>query len=329
MDIYESTYTEPQNNSLSFMDRLQEHIDTNTALDERLYYDISTASRKELSWELFYKLLELPQERDRGYWLSAIVASTLLKPIISKQFFKNQNDRVKENVDEDFLNDCIIEIARVIPGFDKSKSQFPKYIAPYIMQMAYVHGNDLSVYLSKKKGIRVFSQNALAESLGEDNQQKDPYFNSASDYKIEEEVEKREKVRRSQLFKAIVIEKALSDPKDQEKRGKAIENERAYARAMRLAKEISSASKTLSDGEEINIDGFSVTCENKNEIVAQIKDIANTNKKAKAISDDKTKTLINATIWKKFLGGIPSYPESVLEDMISEVASRNNKEEER
>ena len=327
MNTYEPNYTRNNDKNLSLEERLQNVIDSGNTIDERLYYDISQASSKDLSWDLFYKLIDIPQEKNGGYWLSAIVASTLLKPIISKQFFKNQNDRVKENVDEDFLNDCIIEIARVIPGFDKSKSQFPNYIHPYIMQVGYVHGNDLSVYLSKKTGIRVFSQNALTANAGEDNQQKDPYYNSASDYKIEEEVEKREKVRRSELFRAIVVEKALSGSKDQEKRGKAIESQRTYSKAMRLVKEITSATKSLSDGEELCIDGKSITNENKDEIVAEMKDLANNSKKA--ISNDKTKTLINATIWKKFLGGIPTYPESVLEEMIDEVSGKDSYEEER
>lgn len=326
MNINKTSNFKSNTGNTSLLERLKQTISEEKPIDEKLYYDISTASSKDLSWDLFYTLVDSQQEKNSGYWLSAIVASTLLKPVISKQFFKNQNDRVKENVDEDFLNDCIMEIARVIPGFDKAKSQFPNYITPYIMQVGYVHGNDLSVYLSKKTGIRVFSQNALTANAGEDNQQKDPYYNSASDYKIEEEVEKREKVRRSDLFRAIVIDKALSGPKEKEKRETAIESKRTYAKAMNLVKEINNATKGLSDGEVISISGMTITNDNKDEVINQVKERVNSSKKA--ISNDKTKTLVNATIWKKFLGGIPSFPESVLEDMIDEVSSQYSKEEE-
>lgn len=327
MKNYESTYKKFGDENLSIAERVQNRIDNGEDINGRLFYDICNATPKELSWDLFYKIIETPQEKETGYWLSAKVASILLTPIISKQFIKNKNDRVHENVNEDFMNECIMEIARVLPDFDKEKSHFPNFIAPYIKQVGYVHGNDLSVYMANKTGFRVFSQDALSNKLtGEDDQSKDPYFNTPSDANLEEEVNKREGLRRSGLFSSIVVEKSLSGKDEREKRKLAVANSREYSRAMSLCKSITETSKELDDGATAEIGGISFNRDTSNEIVAQIKSSASY--MSKSVENDKRKTLINATIWKKFLGGIPSYPEKILDAMSQEIADVINTEKE-
>ena len=328
MKNYESTYKKFGDENLSIAERVQNRIDNGENISGRLFYDICNATPKELSWDLFYQIIETPQEKETGYWLSAKVASILLTPIISKQFIKNKNDRVHENVNEDFMNECIMEIARVLPDFDKEKSHFPNFIAPYIKQVGYVHGNDLSVYMANKTGFRVFSQDALSNKItGEDDQSKDPYFNTPSDANLEEEVNKREGLRRSGLFSSIVVEKSLSGKAEREKHRLAITNSKEYSRAMALCKSITESAKALDEGATAEIGGISFNKDTSNEIVSRIKSSASA--MSKSVENDKKKTLVNATIWKKFLGGIPSYPEKILDAMAQEITDINNIEKER
>lgn len=305
-------YAKIGNEDLSLEQRVADAIERKD-LGYRLYHDLFVARRDDLTWNTFYSLLEIPSEKENGYWLSAKVASTLLGPVISKQFYKNQNARVSERVEDDFLSEVIMEIARVIPNYSREKSEFPNYIKLYIKQCGYVHNKDYSVYLQKKKNIRVFSQNNLAEESsrkeGSNSSSPDGYAQVASAVTIEEEIDRKEKYRKSTIFYNVVVQKAFSD-----------ENEkRNYAEAEKIRlKQDKIRLLRMSDEDDNNKER---TTENKVKILALEEDV-NTSKSKNVLNKDMQNTIVNACIWKKFLGGVESYEDKFFEKIAEAIESK-------
>ena len=267
-----------------------------------LYNDLFNAKREALNWDIFYNLLKIPSEEKDGYWLSAKIASTLLGPAISIQFFKNQNARVNERVDEDFTSEVIMEIARVIPNYDRSKSEFPNYAKLYIKQCGYVYNKDYSVYLQKKKNIRIFSQNSISENTKEENSNggsKDCYSQVASSTTIEDEIDRIEINRRDAIFNHIVIRKAFSSEEDKKLHADAeqLMNLKDEARLLRIT-----------DRDNKN--------EDHSNRVSDIEAILENETSKKTLASDMEKTIVNACIWSKFLGGVDSYDEMFFSKVV-------------
>jgi len=82
-------------------------------------------------------------QRDR-YWQAAMLASKLMTPKIIHLKNKCQNIRYKH--DDDFEMAILETIYLAIPEYEKSKSNFAKFIVTYMMHTAYVYENDLSEY---------------------------------------------------------------------------------------------------------------------------------------------------------------------------------------
>lgn len=276
-------------------------------LGERLYSDLCLAKREQLDWNIFYSLLELPSEKEGGYWLSTKVAATLLEPAILAQFVQNQNARINERVEDDFLSEVIMEIQRVIPMYDKKKSEFPNYIKLYIKQCGYVHNKDASVYLQKRKGIRVFSQNRIAGDGKENGRASsaDGFANVAAATTVEEEIEKKEAKRNSAIFSAVVEHKALSSQEDKalHKKARQLRRLKDKERLLRITDK-----KKDSPGNRHRIE--------------QIERILTDPANRKTLDSDWKNTIVGACIWSKFLGGAESHGEAFLNkisDMIEEA----------
>ena len=267
-----------------------------------LYNDLFNAKRESLNWNVFYDLLKIPSEKKDGYWLSAKIASILLGPAISIQFFKNQNARVNERVDEDFTSEVIMEIARVIPNYDRNKSEFPNYAKLYIKQCGYVYNKDYSVYLQKKKNIRIFSQNSISENAKEENSNsgsKDCYSQVASSTTIEDEIDRIETNRRDAVFNHIVIRKAFSSEEDKKLHADAeqLMNLKDEARLLRIT------------------DRDNKSDEHRDR-VSDIETILENETSKKTLTSDMEKTIVNACIWSKFLGGVDSYDEMFFSKVV-------------
>ena len=267
-----------------------------------LYNDLFNAKREALNWNVFYDLLKIPSEKKDGYWLSAKIASILLGPAISIQFFKNQNARVNERVDEDFTSEVIMEIARVIPNYDRNKSEFPNYAKLYIKQCGYVYNKDYSVYLQKKKNIRIFSQNSISENAKEENSNsgsKDCYSQVASSTTIEDEIDRIVTNRRDAVFNHIVIRKAFSSEEDKKLHADAeqLMNLKDEARLLRIT------------------DRDNKSDEHRDR-VSDIETILENETSKKTLTSDMEKTIVNACIWSKFLGGVDSYDEMFFSKVV-------------
>lgn len=288
---------------MSFLSEIQTAAENNRPLSERLRHNIFNAGAEDLDWDIFYALIELPEERESGFWLSAKVATVLLKPTISMQFYKNQNARVNERVDEDFTSDVLMEIARVIPRYNKDKSQFPRFIQLYICQAGYVHNKDSSVYLQKKKGIRIFSQDSHAENT-ESRNAGDSYARVADTLSIEDEVERKEILRKTMIFNNAVVKKNFSDME--------VRRNRADVEQLLLLKDEARLLK-LSSAEE--------RTDANSERIADIERLLADSESKSKIDDDWNKTIVNAAIWAKFLGGVESFDNLFL-DKISEAVER-------
>lgn len=270
-------------------------------LTERLYSDIFYARREDLCWDIFYHLIDLQSEKDNGFWLSARVATTLLAPIISMQFYKNQNARVNERVEDDFSSEVLMTIADMIPKYDKTKAQFPHYINLYICQCGYVHNKDSSVYMQRKKGIRIFSQDSISEKMNDGQGQKDSYSNIAGSTSIEDEVERREIMRKNAVFSNVVIKKTFSCEKDR------IDHHNAEKLA-----ELKDEARLLKMSADENVAANS-------ERIRDIENYLDEDSNKKLLREDWNKTITNATIWAKFLGGVESYDGLFFEKIVEEI----------
>lgn len=289
--------------------KVAEAVEKN-AVDERLYIELFQSKREGLDWDIFYQLLEIPSEKESGYWLSAKVASTLLGPVISKQFFKNANARISEKMEDDFLSEVIMEIQRVIPNYDKNKSHFPHYIQLYIQQCGYVHNKDCSVYIQKNKGFRIFSQQNMTNNKGSDDNQKssaDGYENVADVSTIEKEVEEKEIKRQNSIFNNVVIKKFYSK-----------ENQETRENIDRL-KNIRDELKILKQYDKNN-----VTQETLNLIKEKEKEL-NKKENRELLENDMQKTIVNACYWKKFLGGISKYEDLFIDSILKDIEEDEKK----
>lgn len=306
----EQNYSKFGNEELSLQARVNDAA-ARGELGYRLYQDLFSAKRDDLNWDIFYSLLEIPSERETGYWLSAKVASLLLGPAISIQFYKNQNARINERVEEDFLSEVIMEIARVIPNYNREKSEFPNFIKLYIKQCGYVHNKDYSVYLQKKKNIRVFSQNSLSGDGKEENQSsKDGYSRVASTVTIEDELEKKENNRKSAIFNHIVVRKAFSSEEDKRIHSKVeyLLNRKDESRLLRITDKDNKSEDNIEKIKEIELE-------------------LDDEKNKKDMEDDLQKTIINACIWSKFLGGVESYDNMFIDKVVEAVENKYESKE--
>lgn len=273
-------------------------------VSDKLYNEILLADKKDLSWEMFYELIEIKSEQQSGYWASAYVATHLLEPAIAMQFYKNQNARVKENVNEDFTSEVLMEIQRVIPNYDPTKSQFPYFINLYVKQVGYTHNKDTSVYMQKTKGIRIFSTNSITKETDDNGKNNDGYSNMASNYSIEEEIEKKEAARRNAIFNQVVVKKAFSSKESQQ-------NHRIV--------EVISNKKIERNLQKMSVD-------KDDEIISRLDDEISILESSDAPEKDMDETIINATIWYKFLGGIGSYDDIFLNKIQAELKKQEDVE---
>lgn len=298
----EENYSKFGNEEKSLEERVKDAAERGE-IGYRLYQDLFSARREDLNWETFYTLLDIPSEKENGYWLSAKVASTLLGPTISIQFFKNQNARINERVDEDFLSEVIMEIRRVIPNFDRSKSEFPNYAKLYIKQCGYVHNKDYSVYLQKRKNIRVFSQNSISENNKDDNtSSQDGYSKIASSGTIEEEIEKKEIKRKNAIFNQVVVNKMFSSTEDQ----------KIHADVQQLF-ELKDEARLLRMTDRDN------KTNTHQQRIADIENMLENETSKKAINNDLEKTFVNACLWTKFLGGVDSYDNLFFSKVVDAI----------
>lgn len=296
----EKNYAKFGNEEKTLSIRVRDAINNNRRLGERLWYDLYNARREDLDWDIFYNLIELPEEKESGFWLSARVATTLLGPIISMQFYKNQNARMNERPEDDFASEVLMEIARVIPRYDKSKAQFPHYISLYVHQCGYVHNKDSSVYLQKKKGIRIFSQNSLAGDGKEDGgTSADSYSQVAGMTSIEEEVESKEALRKSAVFNNVVIKKAFSG-----------EHER------KIHADVEQLMVLKDEARLLRMSNKEGECPENTERILNIEKLLEDAESKVKITDDWDKTVINATLWVKFLGGVESFDNLFIDKVI-------------
>ena len=132
-------------------------------LSERTISAIANAPRSELSWDVFDALVESEYEKNTGFWFSAEVAAKLLSPIINKRGNVGTS-RITYGNQEDYVNECKMEIRKRISSYDREKSKFPVFIAPWLKQVAYNFGMDASPYIMKKKNIQVFLQSTLVSN---------------------------------------------------------------------------------------------------------------------------------------------------------------------
>jgi len=296
----EAVYSRFGNEHLSLEERTKDAAERG-CIGEILYYDLFNAKRDDLTWDTFYNLLEMPEEKEKGYWLASKIASTLLGPTISNQFYKNQNARISERMEDDFLSEVIMEIARVIPNYSREKSEFPNFIRLYIKQCGYVHNKDYSVYLQKKKGIRIFSQGNLTDNK-EEQTSKDSFEKIASSITIEDIIEQKEERRKNAVFTNVVIQKVFSNQEDRSTH--------------------SNAQKLLSLRDEARLLRMTDRDNKSNENEKRIKSIEKmlehpTSKNT--IESDTDKTIVNACLWKKFLGGVDSYGSMFLDKVADEI----------
>ena len=294
---------------LAFLSQINEALSTGQPLSPRLRDELLIAKAEDLDWDIFYALIDLPEEQESGYWVSARVAAVLLKPAISMQFYKNQNARVNENVDEDFTTDVLMVISSVLPKYDKTKAQFPRFIQLYICQAGYVHNKDSSVYLQKKKGIRIFSQDSYAE--GTDNQNSGDSYSKVSDsLSIEDEVERKESLRKTMVFNNAVIKKAFS--------GKEMQKNHADVEQLLLLKD---------EARLLKLSALEEQSDANTERIASIERMLADSESKNKIELDWEHTITNAAIWAKFLGGVGSF-DNLFIDKISEAVEKENAERE-
>lgn len=280
--------------------RVAEWIKSDKEMPYSLEYDLCEAKRRDLTWDMFYDIYESKYDKEHKWWYASKAATALLAPIIAAQFYKNQNGRISEVLEEDFTSEVLIMVQQAMPNYDRSKSQFPKFIGLYIKQVGYVHNKDASIYEQKKTGFRVFSQNAIT-SGDSGNTAVDPFYNTASEFNMDEEVIKRDEQERDSIFKKIVVEKYYSKGEEKNIRIKAqgIDKGKKYAEKI-IAKY---------PGKEKQ------ECIRKN-----YHEMFNSAESDGIIERDNTNTKINTAIWSKFLGGVPSY-EGFFMDKINETLS--------
>lgn len=293
-------------------ERVSEWVKSNRELPCSLEHDLCNAKRKELTWNIFYNLYESDYDKNNKWWLSAKVATALLAPIIAAQFYKNQNCRVSEVLEDDFTSEALVMIQQAMPNYDRSKSQFPKFISLYIKQVGYVHNKDASTYEQKKTGIRVFSQNAITNTSSE-NTSIDPFYNTASEFNLEDEIMKRDGQERDFIFKKVVIDKCYSEGEEKSERAKAqgIENGKRYAEKI-IAKY---------PGKE------------KQECIRKsYHEMFNSAESDGIVERDDINTKINTAIWSKFLGGVPNpnyegfFMNKIKETLANEKQSNEDEE---
>lgn len=311
-------YHDDKKSNLNLLNRVKQCTESMSPIDYQLQYDLANAQRNELSWEVFYELLRNPLERESGYWNAVNVASTLLMPVIRNTFNSNKNIRINENVNEDFLSNVKLAIKECIPGFNKDLSQFPNYIKTYIMHVGYVYDKDSSPYMEKTTGIRIFSQNSISDnsqSGKEGSASIDPYAQTKSSFKIEEELDKREKARNSNLFSALVINKKSLGNSEQSQNVQL-----AKLRKEALIKKTNHIFQQIEQNDFVNIDGEDITKSNVKSYLERTtkNDIKECNK---IIEDDFNQTIVNASFWKLFLGGFTNFPDNVKNEILNEFST--------
>lgn len=316
-NIKEGTKKGKQNTlkQIEFLERVNKCVCENEPISERLACDLMMAKKEDLNWDIFYTILDIPQEAETGYWNAANVASTLLLPIIRTKFYYNKNDRINENAEEDFLSEVKIAIRDCIPNFDKSVSHFPNYVKLYIEHVGYVHNKDSSPYLQKKNGIRVFSQEAY-KSDG------DAYSQIKSEFRIEEEYEKKEKIRSSNVFSAFCINKKALGEDYLQNHKDALE---AKAKREKLIHATNRIVKAVDKGENILVNEKEVTKHNIKNIVDSTQ--KNVEQYDQVISSDFNQTIINASFWHMFLGGFASFPENVKNSVYENINTEKEMED--
>lgn len=289
-------------------------------ISEKLAYELMTAERKDLDWDLFYDVLDIPGEAESGYWNATTIASTLLMPIIKSTFLSNKNGRINEEIEEDFLSEARLAIQECIPSFDRDTSHFPNYVKVYISHVGYVHNKDSSPYLQKVRGIRVFSQQAFAEqnNVNEEFHNADAYSQVNSGFCVEDEFEKREKQKSSNIFSALVVNrKAFGEDSLSEHKNALI----AKAKKEKLIQQTTKIIKAVEKGENIQVNGEDITKENLKDLVMDKakRDVA---KYDKIIETDFNQTIINASYYQMFLGGFSSFPDVVKESVYRGIGDR-------
>lgn len=315
------------------LQRVRECNENNHPIDYKLHVDLANATGKNLSWDIFYEILKTPQEAETGYWNATNVASALLMPVIRKMYNSNRNNRINESVNEDFLSNVKMAIQECIPGFDKDLSHFPNYIKLYIAHVGYTYNKDSSPYMEKTTGIRIFSQNAISDNSQpskDANYSKDPYANTKSNFKIEEELEKRDKLRNSSLFSNMVIRKrSLNDSEHEQGFLNAAEAKAKKEKLLLDMDRITKWTEKHNSDDVIKINGEEYTKKEAKEYVARVTK-EKIEKYDKIIDQDFNQTIINASYWKLFLGGFTNFPERVKEDIVREINDdREDMEDER
>lgn len=306
--FYEST---SQSNSGLFQ-QIEDCIASGNSISEKLAYDLMNAKRSQLSWELFYKILEVPGEAGSGYWNATNVACTLLMPVIRSTFLTAKNNRINEDVEEDFLSEVKMEIQKCIPGFDKNVSHFPNYVKTYILHAGYIHNKDSSTYMEKKKGIRIYSQNALQAQNGEEETTSaDPYAQTKSSFLIEDKIEQKEKQRSSRMFSDVVVAKRILSDKDLQSYQNALSAREKREKLLHQTNKIIKSVEKLPHGASIDVNGTEVSKENLKSLIKERKDAIKSYDDI--IRNDFEKTTINAAYWHMFLGGFASFPEAIKE----------------
>lgn len=312
-----------QPSKTELLQRVRECNENHHPIDYKLHVDLANAKGKDLSWDIFYEILKTPQEAETGYWNATNVASALLMPVIRKTYNSSRNNRINESVNEDFLSNVKLAIQECIPGFDKELSHFPNYIKLYIAHVGYTYNKDSSPYMERTTGFRMYSQNAISDNSQankDSNYSKDPYAQTKSTFKIEDEIEKREKLKNSSLFSNMVIRKrSLNDENHEQNFRDALE---AKARKEKLLIDMDRITKWTEKhkpDDTITIHGEEYTKKEAKEYIAKIAK-EEIEKCDKIIDEDFNQTIINASYWKLFLGGFTNFPEKIKEEVVREMS---------
>lgn len=133
-----------------------------------------------LTWEVFYKLLELEKIYNLSNFASAYIAVVLTKPKLSANWLKRTN--VKKWSDfEDYCNEIYYHIAQVvIPKWDKERNDnFLAFLTPELLTILNETAKpEVSKYIQKTYGRSVNSIDAISQELGHELDVEDKTFST-------------------------------------------------------------------------------------------------------------------------------------------------------
>ena len=163
-----------------------------------------------LTWEIFYKLLELENVYHLSNFASAYVAVVLIKPKLSANWLKRANVKKWSDFD-DYCNEIYYHIAQnVIPKWDKEiNDNFLAYLTPELLTILNETAKpEVSKYIQKKYGRTVNSIDAISQELGHEFDVEDKHF--STEKTVLKTIEKEEK----SYYQALIFQKKHNENKD-------------------------------------------------------------------------------------------------------------------